>query len=116
MGNRYYPPSWTTYLRCVEKICLIVNSSANFAFYSLFGSDLRTHMKKCVMFLFFRKRKVKFDSTSSKRSRLSVKTNRNRFHLEKKDILYDIDEKEENELSLEDSKPNSTTINKVKYI
>jgi hypothetical protein len=73
-------------------------------------------MKKCVMFLFFRKRKNKFDSLSSKRSRLSVKTSRNMFHLEKKDILYDIDEKEENELSADDSKPNTTTTNKVKCL
>ena len=119
MDLLFYPPRWTMYIRCVEKISLIVNSSANFAFYTLFGKDLRTHMKKCIMFPFCRKRKLKFDGNSSTSSRLSArlsdKKSRNRSHLEKKDILSDIDEKEENEISLEDIKLPSATMNQVTF-
>ena len=108
------------YMRCIEKICLIANASFNFLFYAMFGSDLRNQMKKCLLMIVCKKKTRRFSRwssrTSSKISNLSSKTNRNRSNLpQKKDekILYDIDEKEENDMSLDDSMPPLT---KVSYM
>ena len=108
------------YMRCIEKICLIANASFNFLFYAMFGSDLRNQMKKCLLMIVCKKKTRRFSRwssrTSSKISNLSSKTNRNRSNLpQKKDekILYDIDEKEENDMSQDDSMPPLT---KVSYM
>ena len=107
-------------MRCIEKICLIANASFNFLFYAMFGSDLRNQMKKCLLMIVCQKKTRRFSRwssrTSSKISNLSSKTNRNRSNLpQKKDekILYDIDEKEENDMSQDDSMPPLT---KVSYM
>ena len=107
-------------MRCIEKICLIANASFNFLFYAMFGSDLRNQMKKCLLMIVCKKKTRRFSRwssrTSSKISNLSSKTNRNRSNLpQKKDekILYDIDEKEENDMSQDDSMP---VLTKVSYM
>ena len=112
MGIYFFSPRWIVYMRCIEKIALIANASFNFLFYALFGSDLRNHMKKCLLMIVCKKKARRFSRwssrTSSKISNLSSKTNRNRSNLSvKKDekILYDIDENEENDVSQDDSRP-----------
>ena len=112
----YVTARWTVYVRCLEKICLIINSSANFVFYSLFGSDLRTRMKKCIMYLFCQKKKKKFEKKSTKILRLSEKGPKNKFRLQKADNLYDIYEKDENDMSPIHIKLPFTTTAKVNII
>jgi len=64
-------------------------------------------MKKCVMIMFGKKKRIKFNSmnkssVSTRASRLPEKNDNIRLQLPKKDILYDIDENEENEMSPEE--------------
>ena len=42
-GNtgKYIRPSWTIVLTCIEKILLILNSSANFVYYCFAGREFR---------------------------------------------------------------------------
>ena len=90
----FYEPKWTVYVRCLEKISLIVNSSANFVFYSLFGRELRNRMKNCLLcFLCLKRRKGNI------RKSVRFAEKRTRFHLEKIETLYDIDEHEEDDIS-----------------
>lgn len=55
-------PSWTFYLRYLEKVCLILNASLNFVYYCLSGRELRGRLCRallcflCCFYLTWKKR------------------------------------------------------------